>query len=186
MHSVATQFGEAAAQLAPCLEAMAKAAAEGAQVVLTYPNNDAGGRAIMSALEAFAARKLPNIQLHRSLGRHDYHGILNLCGRGGAGGACVGNSSSGIKEAPALGAPTINIGSRQNGRLAADNVINTGYDSEEILAAVHRCLHDTRFIERCHTCVNPYGAGGAGVKIANVLAEVELGPPLITKKMVLP
>jgi UDP-N-acetylglucosamine 2-epimerase len=98
----------------------------------------------------------------------------------------VGNSSSGIKETPAFGCPTVNIGSRQDGRLSANNVIHTGYGKAEILAAVRRGLRDKAFIEQCHTCKNPYGVGDAGKKIADVLAKTVLGRQLITKQMTIP
>lgn len=183
-HSVTTQFEEAIAQTRPALEALEILARGGVQVILTYPNNDAGGRAIISELEKFAANKIPNTKLHRSLGRFNYHGMLALCGKGSkAGGACVGNSSSGIKETPAFGCPTVDIGSRQDGRLSATNVIHTGYGRDEILNAIRRCIEDQKFIENCHSCENPYGVGDAGKKIAEVLAKTELGAKIITKKM---
>jgi UDP-N-acetylglucosamine 2-epimerase (non-hydrolysing)/GDP/UDP-N,N'-diacetylbacillosamine 2-epimerase (hydrolysing) len=186
-HSVTTQFEEAAEQLAPSLRAMETLARDGVQVILTYPNNDAGGRRIIDDLEAFASRGVPNLQIYKSLGRNDYHGLLNLCGKGGtAGGACVGNSSSGIKETPAFGCPAVNIGSRQDGRLSADNVIHTHYDELEILAAVRRCIGEDAFVQQCKTCENPYGTGNAGKKIADVLATVPFDRKLITKQMTIP
>lgn len=186
-HSVTTRFEDATAQIEPSLAALETLANEDVQVVLTYPNNDAGGRRIIDALERFRARGVPNTQVHKSVGRYNYHGMLNLAGRGGTGGgACVGNSSSGVKETPAFGCPTVNIGSRQEGRLRATNVIDTGYNADEILAAMRRCLTDAAFIEQCRTCVNPYGVGDAGKKIADVLARVELGERMITKQMTIP
>ncbi len=186
-HSVSTRYEEAAAQIEPSLAALEALAHEGVQIVLTYPNNDAGGRRIIDELEKFRARGIPNTQVHKSLGRYNYHGMLHLAGRGGsAGGACVGNSSSGVKETPAFGCPTVDIGTRQAGRLRATNVIETGYDTAEILAAMRRCLTDQTFVAQCRTCVNPYGTGDAGRKIADVLATVELGQTMITKQMTIP
>lgn len=184
-HSVTTLIEDAVSQLTPSLEALEKLASEGVQVILTYPNNDAGGRAIVAKLESFAARGLKNIQLHKSLGRANYHGMLNIAGRIGRG-ACVGNSSSGIKETPYFGCPTVDIGSRQDGRLASTNVIHTGYDAKEIEEAIRRCLFDEKFIADCHSCKNPYGTGDAGIKIANELARVELGHKILNKKMTIP
>jgi UDP-N-acetylglucosamine 2-epimerase (non-hydrolysing)/GDP/UDP-N,N'-diacetylbacillosamine 2-epimerase (hydrolysing) len=186
-HSVSTRFEQAADQVKPSLAALERVAADGAQIVITYPNNDAGGRRIIEEIERLRARVIPNVQVHKSVGRYNYHGMLSLAGRGGrggrGGGACVGNSSSGIKETPAFGCPTVDIGARQTGRLAANNVIATGYDTEEIARAIDRCLHDAKFIEQCRTCVNPYGIGDAGRKIADVLATVALDERLITKQM---
>lgn len=186
-HSVTTRFEEAVEQVRPSLAALETMAREGVQVVVTYPNNDAGGRRIIDELERFRARGIPNVQVHKSVGRYNYHGMLAQAGRGGrAGGACVGNSSSGVKETPAFGCPTVDVGSRQAGRLGAGNVIETGYDQSEIEAAIRRCLVDAAFIEHCRTCENPYGTGNAGKKIAEVLATVPLDQALITKQMTIP
>jgi UDP-N-acetylglucosamine 2-epimerase len=98
---------------------------------------------------------------------------------------CVGNSSSGIKETPAFGCPTVNIGSRQLGRLRAANVIDVDYDADAIEAAVRRCLDDEPFRAVCRSVENPYGIGDAGRKIADVLAAVPIDPALIRKSMTL-
>lgn len=184
-HSVTTEFDKAAEQIAPSLEAMRCLAGEGVQVILTYPNNDAGGKQIIEQLKRLEAKKLPNIQLHRSLGRHLYHGVLALARNSQRKVACIGNSSSGIKETPAFGCPTVNIGSRQDGRLRGANVIDAPYDAEAIVATVRRCFEDEAFREICRTADNPYYLGGAGVKIAKVLAEVPLDQALIRKRMTL-
>ena len=185
-HSVTTQFEDAPEQLKGPLEALEILAREGVQVILTYPNNDAGGRRIATELERFMEKNVPNIQLYKSLGRSNYHGLLNICGKGPAGGACVGNSSSGIKETPAFGCPTVDIGSRQEGRLSGDNVIKTGYGRDEVLIAVRKCLTDKAFIRTCHEGKNPYGVGDAGKKIADVIAKIPIDGRLITKQMTIP
>ena len=184
-HSVTTEFDLAAEQLAPSLEAMETLAGEGVQVILTYPNNDAGGRAIIERLEAFNRRGIANTQVHRSLGRHLYHGVLALARDRSRRVACVGNSSSGIKETPAFGCPTVNIGSRQEGRLRGENVIDADYDAGALYQAVQRCLFDNEFRAICATAANPYYLGDAGPKIADVLATVPLDQALIRKRMTL-
>lgn len=183
-HSVTTQFDKAASQVRPSLKAMASLARSGAQIILTYPNNDAGGRFIIAELEKFRAKNVPNAQVHKNLGRYNYHGVLNFIGRV-SGGACVGNSSSGIKETPAFACPTINIGSRQDGRLRARNVLDAGYSAPEIEKAFRRCLSDKAFLRLCRESKarNPYGTGNAGRKIAEVLSKVRLDGRLITKEM---
>lgn len=182
-HSVTTEYEAANLQIGPALEALAILAAAGCQVIVTYPNNDAGGKRIIHRINEWYGEGIPNVQVYPSLGRYNYHGVLHLAGHGGGWGVCVGNSSSGIKETPALGCPAVNIGSRQQGRLRAENVIDTGYDRDEILAAVKKSLHDKAFRARCLICENPYGVGDAGKKIAEVLASIEFGPRLIQKKM---
>jgi UDP-N-acetylglucosamine 2-epimerase (non-hydrolysing)/GDP/UDP-N,N'-diacetylbacillosamine 2-epimerase (hydrolysing) len=99
--------------------------------------------------------------------------------------ACVGNSSSGIKETPALMCPTVNIGSRQDGRLRGENVLDVGYDAGEIVGAVRRCFSDEQFRQICRTSDNPYYLGDAGPKIAEVLARVPIDQALIRKRMTL-
>ena len=125
-HSVTTEFELAAQQVRPSIQAIRELAAQGVQVVMTYQNNDAGGRMIIASLNAMEGDGLPGIQLCRSLGRHLYHGVLALARDPANRVACVGNSSSGIKETPAFGCPTVNIGSRQEGRLRGDNVLDVG------------------------------------------------------------
>jgi UDP-N-acetylglucosamine 2-epimerase (non-hydrolysing)/GDP/UDP-N,N'-diacetylbacillosamine 2-epimerase (hydrolysing) len=182
-HSVATEYEYAEEQIRPSLEAIEILASEGCQVIVTYPNNDAGGKRIISRINEWARNGIDGVSVYSSLGRYDYHGILNLCGRGEGRGVCVGNSSSGIKETPALGCPAVNIGSRQRGRLRATNVIDAGYDRDEILRAIRFGLFDEEFRKHSLSCDNPYGAGDAGKKIADVLARVELGPSLVQKRM---
>lgn len=184
-HSVTTEFDQAKTQVDPSLTAIESLSSKGVQVVLTYPNNDAGGRQIIERLEEFRSRSVPGTQVHRSLGRHLYHGVLALAEGGDVRVACVGNSSSGIKETPAFGCPTVNIGSRQDGRLRGQNVIDADYDSKTIIDAVDRCLFDDEFRQQCRVAKNPYGLGDAGLKIAQVLATVPLGQTLIRKRMTL-
>jgi UDP-hydrolysing UDP-N-acetyl-D-glucosamine 2-epimerase len=184
-HSVTTEFDRAREQVRPSLEAIAHLAADGIQVILTYPNNDAGGQAIIGELNMFAARNLPNLQIHRSLGRHLYHGVLALAQDPSRRVVCAGNSSSGIKETPAFQCPTVNIGSRQDGRLRGDNVLDVGYDSTSIRAAIQRCMFDEEFRGRCRRAENPYYLGDAGPKIADVLANVTIDQRLLRKRMTL-
>ncbi len=184
-HSITTEFEHAAVQVWPSIQAMRQLAEQGVQVVLTYPNNDTGGPAIITELAALAKYSLPDIQVHRSLGRHLYHGVLALARDPSVRVACVGNSSSGIKETPAFGCPTVNIGSRQSGRLRGANVIDTEYDQGEIAAAVMRCLHDKAFRTTCRNTDNPYYLGDAGKKISAVLAEVPINQALLRKAMTL-
>jgi UDP-hydrolysing UDP-N-acetyl-D-glucosamine 2-epimerase len=184
-HSVTTEYQSAVAQLAPSLEAIGRLASEGVQVLATYPNNDAGGRRIIDELTCLRDRGLDNVQVRPSIGRYAYHGILALAHDPGRKVACVGNSSSGIKETPAFMCPAVNIGSRQDGRLRGDNIIDAGYDAEAIYDAVRRCFDDEMFRRTCRETANPYGTGGAGPKIAETLARVALDNRLLNKKMTL-
>lgn len=181
-HSVTTEFEDAASQLRPSLEALTRLANDGVQVILTYPNNDVGGEMITRVLREFVGASHRNMQLHRSLGRYVYHGLLALAKLTDWRVACVGNSSSGIKETPVFGCPTVNIGSRQQGRLRGDNVMDVNYDAEEIYTAVCRCLFDEDFRTICASTKNPYGGGSAGRLIAESLATIDLTPKNILRK----
>lgn len=177
-HSITTEFEQAGDQILPSLQALAEASQEwGCQVIITYPNDDAGGRRIVEKIEQFAKEGHSDIQVHRSLGRANYHGVVNIAS------ACLGNSSSGIKETLAFSCPCINIGARQQGRLRGENVIDTGYNKQEIKEAIYRCLFDEQFKAVIKNSPNPYGAGNAGARIADVLATVPLNQALIQKKM---
>jgi len=184
-HSVTTEFDRAADQIRPSLAALKKLASEGVQVIATYPNNDAGGRRIVSELERVAGEGVAGFQLRRSLGRYNYHGLLAFARNQTARVVCVGNSSSGIKETPAFACPTVNIGSRQDGRLRGENVIDAPYEADAIHDAVRRCLDDAAFRAQCRAAPNPYWMGNAGRKIADVLSTVSLDGRLLRKGMTL-
>lgn len=184
-HSITTEYEKSVDQVKPSLVAMRQLASEGVQVILTYPNNDAGGRAIIAELDAIAEEGVENIQVHSSLGRHLYHGVLALAKDFSVRIACVGNSSSGIKESPIFACPTVNIGTRQQGRLRGRNVIDADYGSENVYSAARKCLFDDEFRLNCQNTDNPYYLGDAGKKMAEVLAEVALDQKLIRKAMTL-
>ena len=184
-HSVTTEFEQATDQIKPSLEALKRLVSEGVQVIITYPNNDAGGRHIISEINSFMTNGVPGIQLHRSLGRYNYHGVLALAHDAKVRMVCAGNSSSGIKETPAFGCPTVNIGSRQEGRLRGDNVLDVDYETEAIYDSIKRCLWDEAFRSICRNTENPYGIGDAGKKIAQILATIPIDKSLLRKRMTL-
>lgn len=141
--------------------------------VFIYPNSDAGSRLIRHQL---AAAKRPNIRLFRNLPRQDYLGLMKMAK------VIVGNSSSGIMEAPTFGTPCVNIGRRQNGRPQACNVINTGYSKAELIKAVHKAASPA-FRAQAKKAVNPYGDGKASERIVRILREVQINEKLLNKEM---
>ncbi len=181
-HSVTNQFEQALAQLEPSLQALQKFANDGCNVIITFPNNDAGGRTLIDRLHKLSQENIKNILITPTLGSYNFYGLLSLK-RQGHKIVCVGNSSSGIKETPVFGVPTVNIGTRQLGRLKAENVIDSDYDADQIYSSIQKCLYDEKFASQCAKAHNPYGDGDAGPIISKVLSEVELGPKLILKKM---
>jgi UDP-hydrolysing UDP-N-acetyl-D-glucosamine 2-epimerase len=181
-HSVTTEADAAEAQIRHSLAALSIVASEGFQVIVTYPNNDAGGRRIIGEIERWQGRGILGVRVVKSLGRSVFHGVMSLIGREGRG-AYAGNSSAGIKETPIFGTPAINIGSRQQGRLRGTNVIDVGYDTDAIVSALHRSAEDAAFRKQCRECDNPYGAGDAGRLITEVLSTIPLDARLLQKKM---
>lgn len=171
-HPVTTEPDKAGAHAVESLEALK---AVGAQTVITYPNSDPGSQAIVKVLEEY--RTVPHFQIHKSLGRRRYLGLLNVAW------TVVGNSSSGIKETPSFGIPCVNIGTRQAGRLRAENVLDVPQDRAGIEAAVRQALFDSAVRERARTCSHPYGEGRCGEIVAATLASVELGSRLLRKRM---
>jgi UDP-N-acetylglucosamine 2-epimerase (non-hydrolysing)/GDP/UDP-N,N'-diacetylbacillosamine 2-epimerase (hydrolysing) len=181
-HSITTEVDELEQQIAPSLLALQQLRGEGYQIVITFPNNDAGGRIIIEKLQRFCDAN-PGVWLIPSLGRRRFHGMLNLIGRVGRG-AVLGNSSAGIKETAAFACPTVNIGTRQQGRLRASNVLDVPYDTGAIVEAVRRCASNEQFRETCRTCENPYGRGDAGKQIAEVLATIPIDRRLMQKRLI--
>ena len=184
-HSVTTEFNLAVKQVEPSLGALEELAKKGVQIIVTYPNNDAGGLSIIEKLETLNVYPVDNMKIYRSLGRYLYHGLLALAQDTKNRVVCVGNSSSGIKETPVFGCPTVNIGTRQKGRLRGKNVLDVDYQKESIIDAVTICIEDKDFRKKCAETDNPYYIGDAGKKIAEILAEVPLSRELICKQMTL-
>lgn len=183
-HSVTTQFDQAGPQIKASLDALKVFLEKGVQVFVTYPNNDAGGKVIIEKINEFNDGKFKNLTVVTSLGGFNYHGLLALAKDPKVRVACVGNSSSGIKETPVFGCPAVNIGSRQEGRLRAKNVIDVGYSVSEIVGGIDKCLFDDSFRTLCSQVKNPYGDGKASDVVVDVLTSLSIDEKLITKKTI--
>ena len=145
------------------------------QPVVVYPNSDAGGQRIIDTIESHPVGE--TAETFKSLPRDQYLGLLE----GAA--VLVGNSSSGIIESPSLDLPVVNVGPRQAGRERAPNVIDVPHETERIESAIERALNDDKVRQEARRCRNPYDHGGAGARIADRLASVELNEELLRKKM---
>lgn len=170
LHPVTSQAGEAPRQMASMLDALEQL---GMQAVVTWPNADAGGGAMAEALEARRGR--PWLRIVANLGSRRYLSLMKMAA------AVVGNSSSGLIEAPAFRVPTVNIGSRQEGRTRAASVIDCGHDAGAIMAAVRKALGNPAFRAALAGCTNPYGDGHAAERTVDVLRRVSLSPALLAK-----
>ncbi|HAH05413.1 MAG TPA: UDP-N-acetylglucosamine 2-epimerase (hydrolyzing) [Elusimicrobia bacterium] len=170
-HPVTLQLGETARHVRNLLAALAEVDAE---ILFTYPNADAGGRVIISAIEGFA-RAHPNAKVFKSLGSLLYLNLLSVVD------LMVGNSSSGVVETQSFRLPVVNIGNRQAGRLIADNVLCVREEKADILRGIRKGL-DEDFRRGLAGMKNPYGRGGAAERIERILARVDLGPKLLKKR----
>lgn len=181
-HSVTTEYSLSRKQLLPSLKALMSLSSKDIQIIITFPNNDVGGGIISSEFNKISSKRNPNIKIYKSIGRYNYHGFLALAKDSKQRVVCVGNSSSGIKETPFFGCPTVNIGSRQQSRLRASNVIDVNYNKDEIENAIKKCLYDKTFIKKCKAVKNPYGGGKSGEKIAKTLANITQSKKIILRK----
>ncbi len=132
------------------------------QAVLIYPNNDAGAQRIIHQIQRSPIRVV------RSL---PPEGFINLVRYASA---LVGNSSSGIHETASLGVPTVNIGTRQQGRERPPNVLDASNDHREIKAALLTALYDELFKARVAERVTPYGDGRSAERIVRILTTIHL------------
>jgi len=171
-HPVTTQVAEAAKQMRITLEALKTVKA---QTILIYPNNDAGGMSMISVIEE--SRLPPYIKPYRSLPQGQYLGLMSIAT------AMVGNSSSGLIEAPSFGLPFINIGIRQEGRLRGENVIDVPHDIDAIIEAIDRAINNKAFREKVKKGRNPWGDGKASGRIVDVLKSLVIDDGLLQKQI---
>lgn len=139
------------------------------RIVFTRPNADPAGKAIERQIDVLAETK-PEVSVFASLGSKLYLNLLNQVD------AVVGNSSSGIYEAPTMKTPTVNIGNRQKGRLLASSVLNVAPKADQILDAIHQAMSLD-----CSDVKNPYGDGNSSERIVQVLRQVREPHKLIHK-----
>jgi len=136
--------------------------------VMTFPNADSGGRALIAEIEAYAAAHADRVHVVASLGQLRYLSLMHESL------AVLGNSSSGIVEAPSLGVPTVDVGDRQLGRIRAASVIGAAEDAADIVRAI-RLAADEGFRRRAKAVVSPFGDGHASERIVQRLLEVDPG-----------
>jgi UDP-hydrolysing UDP-N-acetyl-D-glucosamine 2-epimerase len=143
------------------------------QVIVIYPNADAGSREIVRIFAKFVAQRV-NAKLLINLDHISYLGLLAHSA------ILVGNSSSGVIESTSLGIPTLNIGLRQQGREHAANVIDVPAERSAILRGMKRIL-SPQFKSRVRKLANPYGDGYAAERITRVLEKTPLEEKLLLK-----
>ena len=121
-----------------------------------------------------AEQRNSNIQHVNTLSINDYVNLLKESS------GLIGNSSSGIHETATFNIPTINIGTRQQGRLRPNNVIDVEHDIEQIKDAINQCLI---IKEQGFKFKNPYGDGKSALRIVNLLKTIDISNKIIQKQI---
>lgn len=160
-HPVTTEYGQSRGQVAETLRAVHQI---DLPALWFWPNVDAGSDGTSKEIRAFREQNRPeNIHFFKNMEPEDF---LRLA----AGSRClVGNSSVGIRECSFIGVPVVNIGTRQRGRDRGHNVVDVSHDSNQIVAAIKAQIAHGPYAPD-----HVYGAGGAGGKIAEILASAGL------------
>lgn len=160
-HPVTTEYGEGEQQIVETLMALHELQMP---AIMLWPNADAGSEDISRGMRKFREKYRPEyIRFYKNFPIDTYVRLMLSC-------ACaIGNSSAPLREGAFVGVPSVNIGTRQQGRDRAENVIDAAYERGSIVAAVTKQLAHGRYRSN-----HLYGDGGAGVRIAKVLGESPL------------
>ena len=164
-HPVTLENATAVAQceaLLECLNAIPEY-----KIIFTLPNSDTDGRVIIKMINEYVLKNPGRCIAYPSLGLTRYLSALKYVT------ATVGNSSSGIIEVPTFGKPTLNIGDRQKGRIAAISVCHCSATKDGIMDGLKKVL-SKEFIKDAESVVNPYDGGDSSAKIFKVLKSVSL------------
>jgi len=132
------------------------------RVIFTESNADKNGRKINKLIEEFTKKNSENYTVFKSMGQENYLSAMKYSA------LVLGNSSSGIYEAPSLCIPSVNIGDRQKGRICADSVVNCECNFSSILQAVKKCLNK-EFLEKVKNVKNPYFCNDSSQKILDII-----------------
>lgn len=164
--------GQAGNQVGELLAALDKLT--DTHLIFTMPNADTGHRSIIQKLQLFVQTRENRAILIPSMGQLNYLSAMKFVD------AVVGNSSSGIIEAPSFRIGTVNIGKRQDGRIRAASVIDCETSEKDITKAFKK-LYSPSFRKHLQTVENPYGTGGATEKIISVLKQVDMSNLIIKR-----
>lgn len=169
-HPVTEEYDQAATQIEATVSAVNEC---NLMKVWILPNNDAGGGIVR---EGILMNRRGQLHLFENLPRADYLGFLRACT------AIVGNSSSGIIEAPTFQIPAVNLGRRQHNRVQGKNVINAPFQQEKILQAIRQAC-SAEFPASLAGTTNPYGDGHSSGKILKILSETPRDTQLLCKQL---
>ncbi len=171
-HPVSEEMDDAAKHVKESIEAVKKIKLP---TVITYPNADAGGRKIIEAIEK--EKNNPLFRIYPSL---EYKYFLALEREAAV---WIGNSSGAMIESSSFKTPVVNVGRRQSGRQHAENVLNVGYNRNQIKSAIRKSLEDKNYLKRLQRVKNPWGDGKTGPRVAKILEQIKFTPKLISKRI---
>ena len=169
-HSVTEESEDSEKQMTTVLDALISLSM---QIVLIYPNNDAGSIGILDAIDSI---NYHSIHIQRNVDRESYANLMKHAS------FIIGNSSSALLEAPTFDLPAINVGRRQDGRLQAKNVINVEFNESDIKEAILEASSKD-FRRKITDISNPYGDGKSSPRIVDILLNLEINSKLLNKQL---
>lgn len=172
-HPVTLEYAQAERQINELLAALQKFSLP---VIFTMPNADMGNNIIRQKIAEHKQSNF-NVWCLENMGTQGYFSLMHLAA------AMIGNSSSGIVEAPSFKLPVVNIGSRQEGRIRAANVIDVGYDRNEIISGIEEAISE-EFRNNLQDLVSPFGDGHAADRIVEGLRSVQINSLLLKKRFI--
>jgi len=168
-HTVTTEIGDIDKYFVHTIKAIKEI---GIQSIIIAGNIDAGSQKIKRIIESSKINYYEHLQFEKYISLLHYSSVI------------IGNSSSGIMEAPFLRVPSVSIGTRQEGRIKAKSIINVGYDKEQIKRAIRKAITNKKFLASIRKQKNMYGDGTAAKRIVDVLEKLDLKKIPIQKKLV--
>ncbi len=166
-HPVTTEYGKSIYQIKISINAL-KQFSE-CEIIAFYSNTDSGGKEIIKHIKS-----QKNFKIIPNMLSIDFLSLMSCAD------LMIGNSSAAIREAPSFNLRAINIGSRQQGRLRAKNIIDVNHNEKEIVAAINRGLKSKN---KLYNIKNPYGNGDSSKKIVDILEKIRLNQISIQKEM---
>ena len=161
-HAVTTEYGQSKNQIIKTIKALKQLDMKKFQILAIYSNVDPGSKEIIKQIKKARFKFVKNIVSDEFISLMTYSNLI------------IGNSSCGIREAPSFKLPAINIGSRQNKRLRAKNVIDVEHNKNQILKAINFALNNKNFKKKLKSIKNPYGDGKASNKVVNIIKNLNL------------
>jgi UDP-hydrolysing UDP-N-acetyl-D-glucosamine 2-epimerase len=142
--------------------------------IITVPNSDPGGKEMLKIIKSYNKKGL--IRAYSNIDSQDYFDLMKIAA------VLVGNSSSGIIEAPFLSLPFVNIGERQSKRERANNVIDVDYDRFQIVKAIKRAMEPS-FKNKIIKIRNPYYFKNTEKKITDILSKMKIDKKILQKQI---